>query len=219
MISSKTFTFNAFGENTYVISSGKEAVVVDPGCYEAEEFLALTSFIEKQGLTPRLLINTHCHVDHVLGNFVVKEKYKIPLLIHAEEDKVLKSVKVYAPGYGFAQYQEAEPDGWLTEGQEITIGEDGFTILFLPGHAPGHIGLYFKKDKKLFAGDVLFRESIGRTDLPGGNQEILLKSIREKIFNLPDEVEVFPGHGIPTTVGHEKIHNPFCGSSGVMAWS
>ncbi|MBM3178414.1 MAG: MBL fold metallo-hydrolase [Bacteroidetes bacterium] len=219
MISSKTFTFNAFGENTYVISSGKEALIVDPGCYEADEIEILNTYIANQGLIPRLLINTHCHVDHVLGNYAVKEKYKIPLLIHADEEKVLRSVKVYAPSYGFVQYQETEPDGWITEGQEIKFGDDGCTVLFLPGHAPGHIALYFETQKKLFAGDVLFRESIGRTDLPGGNHEVLLKSIREKIFNLPDDVEVFPGHGLPTTVGHEKIHNPFCGSNSVVAWS
>lgn len=219
MITSKTFTFNAFGENTYVICSGKEAVIVDPGCYEKEEFQALSTYIAKNEITPKLLINTHCHVDHVLGNFAVKEKYKIPLLIHAEEEKVLRSVKAYAPTYGFVQYQETEPDGWLEEGQEIKFGDHSCKVLFMPGHAPGHIGLYFEAEKLLFAGDVLFRESIGRTDLPGGNHELLLKSIREKIFNLPDDVEVFPGHGIPTTVGYEKIHNPFCGSKGVMAWS
>jgi len=214
MLSIKTFTFNAFSENTYVISDeSSEGVIIDPGCYAREEQKELTSFIENSELKIKYILNTHCHIDHVLGNDFVKEKYKAPLLIHPIEEAVLKSVKNYAPLYGFEGYREALPDQFIDEKDAIRFGDTEWRILFLPGHAPGHIGFYDETEKIIFSGDVLFEKSIGRTDLPGGNFDTLIKSIHQKLFTLPDEVVVYPGHGSPTTTGEEKVSNPFCALS------
>lgn len=219
MLRIKTFTFNPFQENTYVLSSGKEAFIIDPGCYEDHERQALDKYIADEQLKPVLLINTHGHIDHVLGNDHIKSRYHLPLAIHAADVPVLKAVKAYASNYGFPGYTEAEPDRLLIEGETICLGDTECRVMFLPGHAPGHIGLYFSSAAKLISGDVLFRESIGRTDLPGGDHGTLIQSITQQVFLLPDEVEVFPGHGPTTTVGHEKNHNPWCGTAGKMAWS
>ena len=186
-----------------------EAVIIDPGCYEKEE-RDLTEFIQSEDLKVKLLLNTHCHIDHVLGNYFVKVQYKVPFLIHADEAPVLKAVKSYASNYGFPNYQEQLADGELHEGDTVTFGTTSLKILFLPGHSPGHVGFYHESQKILVAGDVLFSRSIGRTDLPGGNLETLLNSIHQKLFVLPEEVVVYPGHGPTTTLGEEKIHNPFC---------
>ncbi len=214
MIQIQTFAFNPFSENTYVVfDQTGEGVIIDPGCYETEEKTTLAKFIEDEGIKIKYLLNTHCHIDHVLGNDFVKEKYKVPFLIHPKEEPVLKSVKAYAPSYGFAQYHEALPDQFINEGDKILFGNIVFQVVFLPGHAPGHIGFYDSDSKSLFSGDVLFQQSIGRTDLPGGDHNTLIKSIHQKIFTLPDHVVVYPGHGDPTTVGEEKISNPFCALS------
>jgi hydroxyacylglutathione hydrolase len=211
MINIKSFVFNPFMENTYILfDDTQECIIVDPGCYETEEKLEISQFIEDTGLKVKFLINTHCHIDHVLGNFYIKEKYRVPLLIHKLDDQVLKAVKVYAPNYGFTNYTETEVDGFLEEGKYIEFGNSRLEILFVPGHAPGHIVLFDPIQKKCIGGDVLFRESIGRTDLPGGDHNTLINSIRNKMFKLPDETEVFPGHGPTTTIGYEKKNNPFC---------
>ena len=207
----ETFTFNPFDENTYVLHDETgEAVVIDPGCYEKAEQDELAGFIRSKGLKVKLLLNTHCHIDHVLGNYFVKLQYNVPFLIHAVEAPVLKAVKSYASNYGFPNYQEVLADGELREGADVTFGTTSLKIMFLPGHSPGHVGFYDESQKVLIAGDVLFSRSIGRTDLPGGNLETLLNSIHQKLFTLPDDVVVYPGHGPTTTLGEEKIHNPFC---------
>lgn len=211
MLQVKTFTFNPFEENTYVVyDETREAAIIDPGCYEAEEQDALTDFITREGLTVKLLLNTHGHIDHVLGNYFVKIQYGVSLWIHPMEEPVLRSVKSYAPNYGFNRYQEALPDNYLKEGEDIRVGHTPLNIFFLPGHSPGHVGFYSAADKLLIAGDVLFYRSIGRTDLPGGNMDTLLASIHQKLFSLPDDTVVYPGHGPTTTLGEEKISNPFC---------
>ena len=210
----KAFTFNPFEENTYVLSDDSgEAVVIDPGCYEKEEQQELTDYIETQQLEVKLLLNTHAHIDHVLGNDFVKEHFKVKLLVHPLERPVLKAVTVYAPNYGFTHYREASPDEDLSEGKPVTFGITSLDVIWLPGHAPGHVGFYSKKEKFLIGGDVLFYHSIGRTDLPGGNHHTLLNSIRNKLFTLPDDVTIYPGHGVTTTIGEEKINNPFCALS------
>jgi len=214
MLHIKTFEFNPFSEKTYVIyDDTREGVIVDPGCYEPEEKAELDDFIRTEKLTIKYLLNTHAHIDHVLGNYHVKEKYKVPFLMHKKDEPVLKAVKAYAPNYGFVNYTEALPDQFLEEGDQVSFGNSTFSILFLPGHAPGHIGFYNEAEKLLMGGDVLFRGSIGRTDLPGGNHETLINSIHQKLFVLPDEVVVYPGHGPTTTLGEEKISNPFCALS------
>lgn len=212
MLSIQTFVFNPFSENTYVVSDETgAAVVIDPGCYEAEEQNELDEYITTRGLSIKYLLNTHCHIDHVLGNYYVKKKYQVPLLIHAREENVLRAVKTYAPNYGFNAYQETTADRFLNEGEVFTFGGTSWDILYLPGHAPGHIGFYDKKEKAIFSGDVLFNGSIGRTDLPGGDYDTLIQSIREKLFALPNEVVVYCGHGSTTTIGKEKQSNPYCG--------
>lgn len=211
MIQIQTFTFNPFSENTYLVyDETGEGVVIDPGCYEKSEKETLQQFIESNNIKVRYLLNTHCHIDHVLGNDFVKAKYNVPFLINKNDEPVLRSVKAYAPSYGFNQYHEVLPDGYLAEGDTVSFGNIIFEILFLPGHAPGHIGFYHKESHSLLSGDVLFEQSIGRTDLPGGDFNTLIKSIHQKIFTLPDNVIVYPGHGNPTTVGEEKVSNPFC---------
>jgi glyoxylase-like metal-dependent hydrolase (beta-lactamase superfamily II) len=211
MLQLQSFVFNPLQENTYVLfDETKECVIIDPGCYEREEQYDLADFIETNQLKVVKLLNTHGHVDHVLGNAFVKETYKTKLYIHEQDAATLKAVKVYAPHYGFFQYQEAEPDIYLKEGEPVAFGNQSLEVLFVPGHAPGHIAFYHAASKTLIGGDVLFYNSIGRTDLPGGNYDTLINSIQQKFFTLPDDVTVYPGHGPETTIGYEKKTNPFC---------
>ncbi len=210
MIKIAAFTFNPFAENTYLIyDESGEAVIVDPGNYEPGEDRRLSDFITENKLRPVLVANTHAHVDHVLGAAYIKNRFGIPFALHPEDESTLRSVKVYAPHYGFNTYEEPEVDQWLEEGGKITFGSSEMDIIFVPGHSPGHIAFYSKEHRVLVAGDVLFRESIGRTDLPGGDHQTLIRSILEKVFVLPDDVTVYPGHGPSTTIGYEKKNNPF----------
>lgn len=211
MLKIQIFTFNPFQENTYVVyDETKECVIIDPGCIERYEEEELKEFIKDNGLQVKKLLNTHCHVDHVLGNYFVKNEFNVKLYLHKIEEQYLKSVKVYAPNYGFFNYQETSPDEYLDESSKVTFGNTTFDVLFVPGHSAGHIAFYDKNSGNCFAGDVLFRESIGRTDLPGGNYDTLIQSIHQKMFSLPDTTVVFPGHGPSTTIAHEKKYNPFC---------
>lgn len=211
MIQIKSFVFNPFMENTYVVyDSSKNAAIIDPGCYEGYEQDELTRFIKEEGLKVEKLINTHCHIDHVLGNSFVKDVYGVELYMHQEDKTTLDSVAAYAPAYGFTNYQPSSPDHFLKEGDNIKIGNTPFEILFLPGHAPGHVGLMNEKEKVFIGGDVLFDGSIGRTDLPGGNHDLLISSIQNKLFKYADDITVYCGHGPTTTLGKEKNTNPFC---------
>lgn len=214
MIKIASFEFNPFQENTLIVfDETNEAIVVDPGCYERDESKQLDHFISSNNLKIKLLLNTHCHIDHVLGNYHVKETYKVPLLIHKNEEPFLRAVKSYASNYGFMNYSETLPDRFLNEGEVVTFGNSAFSVLFLPGHAPGHLGFYNQDEKVLISGDVLFQSSIGRTDLPGGDFDTLIASIQQKLFVLSDDVVVYPGHGPTTTLGQEKVSNPFCALS------
>jgi hydroxyacylglutathione hydrolase len=204
------FTFNAFAENTYLLHDDtNECVVVDPGCSDAGEKEQLKNYIKDNNLKVVRLLNTHCHIDHVLGNKFVANAYNVPLEIHEKDLETLRAIPVYAPVYGITNYEEQLPTSYLEEGEQVKFGNTTLEIIFAPGHAPGHVVFYNKEDKTLIAGDVLFQESIGRTDLPGGDHKTLLTSIRTKLFTLPDEVTVYPGHGPETTIGHEKKYNPF----------
>ncbi len=212
MLEIKQFCFNPFQENTYLLSdTSKETLIIDPGCISDSEFNELYDEITESGLKPVAIINTHCHVDHVLGNKRIKEFYKIPLFIHEMDQFILKSVKTYAPTYGINNFEETEADGFVNEGANYTFGDTELQILHVPGHSPGHIALYHPESAICIAGDVLFNGSIGRADLPGGDFDTLIHSIRTKLFTLPDVVKVYPGHGPYTTIGHEKLTNPFCG--------
>lgn len=210
MLSLYTLTFNPLQENTYVLAAeNKECWIIDPGCYERDEQQELFDLIRSEQLKPVKLINTHCHVDHVLGNSAVKRAYNIPLLIHQIEEHYLRAVASYAPNYGFFAYDPAEPDEFLNVEQPLFLGAHKIDLLFVPGHSAGHVALYNKEQNLCIAGDVLFRQSIGRTDLPGGNHEQLLQSIRTQLFTLPPETIVYPGHGPSTTIEFEKRYNPF----------
>lgn len=216
MLHIKSFTFNPFQENTYLIYDDQgEAALVDPGCHTANERHELEDFVVANNLKVRHLLNTHCHIDHVLGNAWAKKRFGVPLWIHEKEITVLKSVEVYAPNYGFQGYESTEADHFLLEGQEFKVGEEMLKILFVPGHAPGHVVFYHKKSGQCIGGDTLFRGSIGRTDLPGGNHSLLLAKIKSELFTLADETVVFPGHGPETTIGYEKIYNPFVGERAI----
>ena len=209
----QSFTFNPFQENTYVLSDeSRQCIVVDPGCYTTEEKHTLRTFIESSGLTPVKLINTHAHIDHILGNHYIADRYGISLEMHEADTAILRAAPVYGQMWGVRPDPSPEPSVLLKEGDTITFGNQSLKVLFTPGHSPGSVCLYSETTHVLVAGDVLFYESIGRTDLPGGDYETLLDSIRTKLFVLPGEVKVFPGHGPSTTIGHEKQNNPFLNS-------
>lgn len=211
MLRLQSFVFNPLQENTFVLyDETRECIVIDPGCCDEQENLQLKTFIDEQKLKVKLLLNTHCHIDHVLGNRFVSTTYDVNLLIHPIEEAVLKAAEVYAPSYGFHEYQPQAPDAFLQEGDMIVVGNQSFEVLFVPGHSPGHVAFYSEKNRILIGGDVLFYNSIGRTDLPGGNHHLLINSIHSKLFTLPDHVRVYPGHGPETTIGFEKKTNPFC---------
>lgn len=212
MIEIKSFTFNPFAENTYVLhdTDTLEAVIIDPGCYEKEEQAQLDTYISTHNLKVVKLLNTHCHIDHVLGNAYVKEKYGVKLHIHSRDEATLLSVQTYAPVYGFVRYAPSSPDEYLQEGSPVKFGNAALQVLFVPGHAPGHVAFYQADQKFCINGDCLFQGSIGRTDLPGGDFDTLISSIRTKLFSLPDDTVIYCGHGPATTIGHEKKYNPFC---------
>lgn len=211
MLQVKKFTFNPFAENTFVLyDETKEGVVIDPGCFEKSEQQELVDFIEANKLVVKKLINTHCHIDHVLGNAFIKRKFNVQLYTHSLEEPLLRAVSSYASNYGFYQYESSTPDAFLNEHDFVEFGNQKLQILFVPGHSPGHIALYDPTTKVLLGGDVLFENSIGRTDLPGGNFNTLIQSIHQKFFNLPDDVTVYCGHGEETSIGFEKRTNPFC---------
>ena len=211
MIKIQSFIFNSFQENTYVLfDDTKECIIIDPGCYDKFEQKTLFNFVVKNKLKPVKLINTHCHIDHVLGNHFVAEKWKLDLVMHELDVPTLKSVKDYCKVYGFHNYKESPlPSNFLNEGEKVKFGESELDILFTPGHAPGHIVLHSKKYDFIIGGDVLFQMSIGRTDLPGGDFDTLIESIKEKLLPLDDNTKVYCGHGPSTNVGFEKANNPF----------
>lgn len=210
MIKVEHFTFNPLAENTYVLSNEKdEALIIDPGCYFTEEEKMLQNYITTKRLKPLLLLNTHCHLDHVFGNNWVHKTYGLELHLHQGEVVVLETAPASGNlyGLGFTNYKASLH--FLKEGDEIIFGDNTLKVLFTPGHSPASVCFYCKAQHFIIGGDVLFHESIGRFDLPGGNEELLYKSIRETLYVLPDETIVYPGHGEPTTIGHEKKFNPF----------
>jgi glyoxylase-like metal-dependent hydrolase (beta-lactamase superfamily II) len=210
MIHVASFAFNPFQENTYVLyDETKECIIIDPGCYTANEQKRLEAFIAKEELKPVRLINTHCHLDHICGNAFVSQKYGLHLEAHEGEQVVLDASIDHGKMYGFVFEPSPNIMYTIQEGDEIKFGNSTLKTLFTPGHSPASISLYSDQDKFVIAGDVLFFMSIGRTDLPGGNHDLLLQSIREKLFTLPDETIVYNGHGQKTQIAFEKLNNPF----------
>lgn len=206
----KAFVNNPYQENTYIVyAKNGDCAIIDPGMYNAAEQNAVVNFIKEKGLNPVMLLNTHCHIDHVLGNKFIFDLYGLKPQFNKGELPLLQAVPSYAPQQGFNYQLSPEPETFLpTEGQ-ITLGGEVLELLFVPGHSPAHLCFYSKTDQFVIGGDALFRGSIGRTDLPGGNHQLLLESIKKQLFTLPDDVEVYPGHGPHTTIGFEKSHNPF----------
>ncbi|WP_439505325.1 MBL fold metallo-hydrolase [Sediminibacterium sp.] len=210
MIKVKVFTFSPIQENTYVLyNQHNEAIIIDPGCYDTSEQDELFQFIQTKTLKPVQLLNTHCHLDHVFGNKWVYDTFKTPLHIHPEEEPMLRMAPLSGEKWGLPFVNYEGPIKYLYPGDTILLGNDALKVIFAPGHSPASICFYSEFDQFLIGGDVLFRESIGRTDLPGGNHALLLKSIRENLFCLPNDVKVYPGHGLSTTIGYEKRNNPF----------
>lgn len=206
----KSFVFNPFYENTYLVwDETKEALIIDPGCYEKFERDELEEAVRTADLHIKAVVNTHCHIDHVLGNHFMKTAFNCPLWIPKNEVENYGAVTAYAPQWGIQQYSPAEPDVLLENSGTITFGDTSLEIIYAPGHSPGHLVFHHVQEKKLIGGDVLFKGSIGRTDLPGGNHNELISNIQTKLYLLPDETEVFPGHGPTTTIGEEKQSNPF----------
>ncbi len=204
------FENNPFNENTYLLyDESGECAIIDPGMETASEQNAVVNFIKANNLKPVLLLNTHCHIDHILGNKFIFDQYGLKPQFNAGELPLLEAAVAYAPQFGIRYEMSPVPDEFLPETGSISFGSTALTLIFAPGHSPAHLCFYDKKDNLLIGGDVLFRGSIGRTDLPGGDFKQLIKNIEEKLLTLPDNCTVYPGHGPKTTIGFEKQTNPF----------
>ena len=205
----KSFEFNAFQENTFVVSdTERNAIVIDPGCYSREEEQELAAYIKQEQLNIVALLNTHAHIDHVLGNAFIKENYGVAYYLHQEDITTLNAVQQYASLYGFEGYRlSPEPDFLMEDQSELVFGSMRIKVLHTPGHCPGHVVFYFESEGIVINGDVLFNGSFGRTDLPGGNLETLKTSIFKTMFTMPDNTLVYCGHGPSTTIKNERLSN------------
>lgn len=207
----QAFEFNPFAENTYIVfDETGECAIFDPGCYTWEEREALEKFIDEKKLRPVRLINTHCHLDHVFGNAFVAKTWNLDLETHIGELPVIQRFTQACQMFGIPHAEESPaPARFIEAGEMVEFGNTRLKALFTPGHSPASLSFYCREEGFVIAGDVLFYESIGRTDLPGGDMNTLLKSIQSQLFTLPDETLVYPGHGPATTIRHEKEYNPF----------
>lgn len=213
MLSVKSFVFSPVEENTYLLyNEQKQCCIIDPGCYFPAEREELRAYITENGLKPVLLLNTHCHLDHVFGNQFVYETWQLYLHLHPKEKQVLDFAPLAGERWSLPFENYNGPLEYLSEGTTIQLGADELKILLAPGHSPGSVCFYCEKQGFVIGGDVLFNGSIGRTDLPGGDFQTLVNSIHTQLFTLPDETSVYSGHGPVTTVGFEKMNNPFVGS-------
>jgi len=210
MFQIKVLTFNPVQENTYVLyNEHNECIIIDPGCYFDKEKEELKSFIVKNQLEPKMLLNTHCHLDHVFGNKYIAEEYKLTLQIHTKEEELLQMAPASGLMFNLPFDNYMGELVFLKEGDVVSLRNDKLEVIHAPGHSPGSICFYCEQQKFIIGGDVLFYNSIGRTDLPGGSHEDLVRNIREKLFKLPGDVKVYAGHGPETTIGEEMKSNPF----------
>lgn len=210
MLKIKSFVFSPIQENTYLLyNEFNQCAIIDPGCYFDAEKEELTQFIKDNSLTVIHLLNTHCHLDHVFGNKYVAETYSLTPQIHKNEEQVLAFAPTSGLMYDLPFDNYTGQLLFLKEGDVVTIGKDELVVIEAPGHSPGHICFYNKAQGFLIGGDVLFNRSIGRTDLPGGNYDELIKNIKEKLLVLPNKTIVYSGHGETTTIGEEKVENPY----------
>lgn len=214
MFKLESFIFNPFSEKTYVVydDGTKECIIIDPGCSNPSEENELFGFIDSHSLKPLMVINTHGHVDHVVGNAAVKRRYGIPVAAHHDMENDFVQAKRHAAWLGLKPQDDVDidlPDRNLEDGEVVNIGGSTLEVISTPGHAMGSISLYAEIEGWVFTGDALFCRSIGRTDLPGGSYETLRNSIKERLFHLPDDTEVYAGHGESTTIFDEKRYNMF----------
>jgi hydroxyacylglutathione hydrolase len=206
-----SFTFNPFQENTYIIwdEGSLECVIVDAGNSNPEENIALKSFIENNQLIPKMLLGTHAHIDHVFGNWFVKQEWNIPYYLNINEHVMLDRSVQMASLWQLNYTPSPAAEFNLNHGDIITVGHVSLEVRFVPGHSPGHVVFIHHQSHSIIGGDCLFRGSIGRTDLPGGNHDLLIEKIKTEMFSLPDNYLVYSGHGPETNIGYEKEHNPF----------
>jgi len=210
MVHIQHFTFNPFQENTYVLyNDQKEAFIIDPGCYTKMEQKQLLDFIEKNNLKVKSLLNTHCHLDHVFGNQLIADTFKVSATLHKNEQVVLDRLEEASSKWGIPCEKYTGAIDYIENGDMILLGEDAFQILLTPGHSPGSVCFYNKKQSFMIGGDLIFKDGVGRTDLPGSNPLDLINSIREVVLPLPENITIYSGHGPATTIGREKSHNPF----------
>ncbi len=207
----QSFEFSPFHENTYVVSDDTtgEAVIIDPGCYEQAEKEALRQYIESNKLKVKYLLLTHSHLDHVFGVAYVKRTFGVKAYLHAFDKVIYNDVPTRCALYGLRGYEPSDIDEFLTEGDQFRFGNTALDVIFVPGHAPGHVAFVNHADRYVIGGDVLFAGSVGRTDFPYCNHADLINSIRTQFFTLPDDYTVYPGHMESTTIGQEKRTNPF----------
>jgi hydroxyacylglutathione hydrolase len=206
-IHSKVFVFNPFQENTYVLyRDDKKAVVIDPGMSNHQEEQELSGFLKNQGLELQAVLLTHAHVDHILGLNFIHQEYDVPVVLHEDSIAVLNGVPQHARMYGFSWSPEDYHFQVINEHEQTILG---LSVLHVPGHVPGHLVFVSESTDEAWVGDVLFYESIGRTDLPGGDYQLLIQGIKSKVFKLNDTTKVYAGHGPSTSIGHEKVANPF----------
>jgi glyoxylase-like metal-dependent hydrolase (beta-lactamase superfamily II) len=210
MLTVRAFTFNPFSENTYLITNEKGSCwIVDPGMYDTPEITGFINLLTKEGLTPRSIINTHAHIDHIFGVQALVDRYSLPFGVHPLEKPVLNYASASATMYGLRPVTVPPPDLWFDENTPLDLEGDELRLLFTPGHSPGSVCFYYPEGSWLIGGDVLFAGSIGRSDLPGGNHDTLLRSIRTQLLPLPDNTTIYSGHGPATTIGDERYTNPF----------
>lgn len=211
MLQVNSFVFNPFAENTYVIyDETRQCVIIDPGCHTPSEVDELLGFIDLHQLEPLMVVNTHGHIDHIMGNEAVKRHYGIQVAAHPEVKNDILRSRQQAMMFGLPMVEECKlPEVDLTDGELIKVGNSTLEVLCTPGHAKGSISLYAMAEGWVFTGDALFCRSIGRTDFPGGDFEELRESIRTRLFTLPEDTEVYSGHGESTTIGEEKDFNPY----------
>lgn len=204
------FTFNPFSENTFLLyDETSQCAIIDPGMTDEEEDSVLFDAIEAQGLKPASILNTHCHLDHILGNASCASRYNIPLYAHRDALSSMDIAPAASLMWGVPYRESPRPTKFLQEGEKIHFGNTTLDILFTPGHAPGHVVFVNHAKRCVIGGDVLFRGSVGRVDLPGSVASDLVCSIREKLYTLPEDYVVYPGHGPETTIGEEKRSNAF----------
>ncbi|MBC8319870.1 MAG: MBL fold metallo-hydrolase [Bacteroidetes bacterium] len=210
MISVKKFAFNPFQVNTYLLyDETAECVIIDAGMDGDFEETEITEYINNHNLKPVMLMLTHAHIDHIVGNNFIADTYSLPLTAHKDCVPFLTNATAYAATFGLTMDKVKNIDNYIDENKEIKFGNSKLKVLYTPGHANGSLCFYSPEDNFVITGDVLFNQSIGRTDLPTGNYDLLQQSIWEKLFALPDETVVYPGHGPDTSIGFEKVNNPF----------